>query len=115
VPLSEITITIPSPVAGDDFTIRTFKLATTLYEVSSVIVAGTNVVFNLYHGTDRSATGTKALTADVTETSKTTGTVTGGASWADATMDAGAHLRCKVVSVSGAVTELSLSVRFYLT
>ncbi len=109
------TITIPTPAAADDFTIGTFAQAMTLYDVSSVIVAGTNVVFNLYHGTDRSAAGTKALTADVTETSKTTGTVTGGASWADATMDAGAHLRGKIVSVSGAVTELSLTIRYSLT
>jgi hypothetical protein len=111
----EVTITIPSPVAADDFTIRTFDAATTLFEVASVIVAGTNVVFNLYHGNDRSAAGTKALTADVTENNKTTGTVTTGAVWADATLNAGDHLRLKVVSVSGTVTEFSCTVRYFIT
>ena len=111
----EVTITIPSPVAADDFTIRTFDAATTLFEVASVIVGGTNVVFNLYHGNDRSAAGTKALTADVTENNKTTGTVTTGAVWADATLNAGDHLRLKVVSVSGTVTEFSCTVRYFIT
>jgi hypothetical protein len=111
----EVTITIPTPAANDDFTIRTFDAATTLFEVASVIVAGTNVVFNLYHGNDRSAAGTKALTNDVTENNKTTGTVTTGAVWADATVNAGDHLRCKIVSVSGTVTEFSVTIRYYLT
>jgi len=57
----EVTITIPTPAANDDFTIRTFDEAVTLFEVASVIVAGTNVVFNLYHGNDHSAAGTKKI------------------------------------------------------
>jgi len=112
----EVTITIPAPVDGDDWVIRTFKEAITLYDVTSTIQgAGTSVVFNLYHGTDLSAAGTKALTSDVTENSKTAGTTTGGASWADATVDAGAHLRVKIGTVTGAITQITLTIRYYLS
>jgi hypothetical protein len=112
----EVTITIPAPVNADDWVIRTFKEAITLYDVTSTIQgAGTSVVFNLYHGTDLSAAGTKALTSDVTENSKTAGTTTGGASWADATVDAGAHLRVKIGTVTGAITQITLTIRYYLS
>lgn len=111
----EVTITIPSPATNDDFTIRIFDEAVTLFEVASVIVAGTSVVFNLYHGNDRSAAGTKALTSDVTENNKTTGTVTTGAVWADATVNAGDSLRMKLGTVTGTVTEFSATIRYSLT
>ena len=111
----EVTITIPSPATNDDFTIRIFDEAVTLFEVASVIVAGTSVVFNLYHGNDRSAAGTKALTNDVTENNKTTGTVTTGAVWADATVNAGDSLRMKLGTVTGTVTEFSATIRYYLS
>jgi len=78
-----------------------------LTEVTAVIKAGTNVIWNLAYGNDITAAGTDVFTVDKTTTNKTSGDT-----FTSFDVNAGAaddHLWFKIISVSAAVDWISIT------
>lgn len=108
-PTAPKSITIPSPVAGDSYTLFWSNAAITLQEIRSV-VRGTspNVDATFFWGADRS-TGT-TISANVITSNVTTGNSL--TSFANGTPTANVFLWVTINNVTGTVTEYHATLRF---
>ena len=110
--------TIESPADGDDIRIGFTNKAITITEMRCVLVAGTSVLWSVYHHTARAtavASGAEVCTAGTTTlTSDTDGSdiPTETDTFDDATVPADRFLVLSIETVTGAVTEFGLTI-FY--
>ena len=108
------SITIENPADGDDIKIGFNNIAITITEIRSTVVGGTSVLWSLYHHTARDtavASGAEVITAGTTTLTSTTAgdDIT---AFNDAIIPADRHLVYSAETVTGAVTEHSLTI-FY--
>lgn len=101
--------TIASPQPGDEFTLFRTDRETTIASVTALVRGSTpSVTYELRYAADRSTTGTLA-TSSMTVTNTTTGST---ASLQNQPIPSGRYVWLKVTGVSGAVSELNVSVAF---
>lgn len=102
------SITIPSPVAGDDFTLFRTDTETTLAAVYAVLqgTSSPSVTFVLRYAADRTAVGTLA-TVSTAITSTTTGT---SVPVQQMPIPADRFVWLEITAVSGTVSELNLTL-----
>lgn len=111
-PVMSKSITIESPTAAEDLSLFYTDDAITITKIVAVLVGSStpSVTWTLRHGTDRSATGTEAVTSGTTTTSITSGSVV--TSFNDATVVADAFLWIETTAQSGTVGQINITV-FY--
>lgn len=111
-PIQSKSITIESPTSAEDISLFYTDDAITITKIVAVLVgsATPSVTWTLRHGTDRSATGTEAVTSGTTTTSITSGSVV--TSFNDATVVADAFLWIETTAQSGTVGQINITV-FY--
>lgn len=105
------SLTLETPAANDKIALWRTPVAITITSTVGVIVAGTNVVYQVRHGTDYSATGADTWTANKTVTSTTTGDVASSTA-SDVTVAANEYVWLFVVSISGVPTQFHLDVNY---
>jgi len=111
-PIQSKTLTIETPTASEDITMFHTDVAVTITKIVAVVKGSStpSVTFNVVHGTDRSAAGTNLITSISATTNTTTGTSV--TTFDNASVSAGAFIRCKTTAQSGTVTEGSITIFF---
>ena len=105
------SVTLEDPKLGDDIVLLRAPAPLTITAVYAVIKGGTSATWQLVHGPDRSATGSAVFQTPQTANSSTTGT-THDSGWNTPDVASGSWLRLLVVGVSGAVTQLHLTIQY---
>ncbi len=106
-------VTIFDPVGGDSVSLWVPRHAITITDVSAHRQAGTNVTFNIEHGTDPSNPGTSLWSSNQVVTANTALDQTFDA-FNDATVQADNVIKLEVVSVLGAVTEFHVTIEYLI-
>lgn len=103
------SVTIAGPKVNDTFTIFRTNVQTTITSVVGLVAGSTpSVTYEIRYGTDRSAAGTLAITAD-TVTNTTTGD---SATVQNQPIPANSYVWLVITAVSGTVGELNVTIAF---
>lgn len=106
-----IRVDIASPTGSEDRTLFFAETEVAIEQLNAVVRGTTpSVTWTVRYGTDRSATGTEAVTGGTTTTSQTAGSEV--TKFDNGTVPAGNWVWLETTAVSGTVQELAVSLRY---
>lgn len=104
-------VTILDPVGGDSITLWVPRHDITITDVSAHRQGGTNVTFNIEHGTNPSNPGTSLWSSNQVVTANTALDQSFDA-YNDATIPADSLLKLEITAVTGSVSEFHVTIEY---
>lgn len=108
--VSPRSISIEAPTATENVTLFYTFEALTVTGLAGVIRGGTSVNYTVRYDGSRAGTGTELVTGGLTADSTTTGNIT--TTFTNDTIPANSFVWIETTAVTGAVQELSVSLRY---